>query len=561
MLGMQTQARADDDALRRWSYQSWSAEAGLPQLSVNHMQYGSDRRLWIATENGLARFDGGDFDVFRRDQVAALGSNWITRLQTGVAGEVWIGTKRNLARFSNGEFEAFELPETGPVVALALDREGVLLVGGSGLFRQSGDGFTVDARWTGPVGSLLGIEGGVWVAAPTGRLELHRGTTSVRINVPDSLIINALAVDPGDPASPWIGSNLGLHRVNGSELANVVIDQRMSEINALAVDQHGALWIASRDRLIRRSRQGAIELVTENDPRSFPWVVSLLNDDDGMWLGSHQHGMRYTWPNENHAYSVADGLGSAQVWTMVNYQGQLLVGNKANQRLHGMNQELVTASITDSLTGLHNRRNLKDRIEPLLERLSNTKHDQVEPVMGLILIDIDHFKRINDAYGHAVGDAVLVAVASAIGAATDADDLRLRWGGEEFLVVKPLTSMRELSVQAERVRKAIEAVAVEPLAGGEVCASVGYTGHAISNAAATFLDWQKALSLADYALYGAKTAGRNRGAAIELLDPDLFNSELALSAEQIRDWIAQGQARLHLHDDFVVSSTPADKQR
>jgi diguanylate cyclase (GGDEF)-like protein len=154
-----------------------------------------------------------------------------------------------------------------------------------------------------------------------------------------------------------------------------------------------------------------------------------------------------------------------------------------------------TESVLDGLTGMLNRRALAARIAELDEQARLTR----EPV-GVVVGDIDHFKRINDEHGHARGDAVLVDVAYALRKQLRAFDLAYRVGGEEFLVLLPGGTLEESVALAERLREAIE---VRPYAGITVTMSFGVACTGGTRAVAD------AMLAADTALYGAKRAGRN----------------------------------------------------
>lgn len=162
----------------------------------------------------------------------------------------------------------------------------------------------------------------------------------------------------------------------------------------------------------------------------------------------------------------------------------------------GQRLSLEHLAHTDPLTGVPNRRALYREIEDLLEgtRLG---------VGGcLILLDVDHFKRINDTFGHNVGDDVLVRLAALIWADLRDDDTVGRWGGEEFLITLPGLSLELGEHVAERLRGELEGQMLSH--GKSVTASFGVTCCRSSD------DLQSCTARADRALYSAKTAGRNR---------------------------------------------------
>jgi len=164
-------------------------------------------------------------------------------------------------------------------------------------------------------------------------------------------------------------------------------------------------------------------------------------------------------------------------------------------------EEATRLSITDGLTGLWNRRLFDLRINEELQRAIRFQ----EP-FGLLLVDLDHFKRVNDRYGHQAGDAVLIELARRLTDATREVDVVTRFGGEEFALILPKTPVQGTMRLAAKVR---EVVAEEPFAAGNaaipITVSVGaaaYPDHGLSGA--------ELLAAADAALYRAKANGRDR---------------------------------------------------
>jgi diguanylate cyclase (GGDEF)-like protein/PAS domain S-box-containing protein len=167
---------------------------------------------------------------------------------------------------------------------------------------------------------------------------------------------------------------------------------------------------------------------------------------------------------------------------------------------HINTQELIDAALTDPLTGLHNRRGLEGRSEAIHFRPGGAPVTQV-----WIMVDIDHFKRVNDTYGHEAGDEVLKAVAEALRSTARGADIVARFGGEEFVLVLPDTSA-DLAIRiAERLRLAIEALSTNVEGQAiRVTASFGVAQRAAQESQLEVLE------RADAALYASKKEGRNR---------------------------------------------------
>jgi len=166
-----------------------------------------------------------------------------------------------------------------------------------------------------------------------------------------------------------------------------------------------------------------------------------------------------------------------------------------------MQSELSRVAHTDPLTGLPNRRAILQRFQEEVARASRHKER-----FAIALLDLDHFKRVNDTRGHAVGDEMLKAAAAAFTAAKRDEDVLARIGGEEFLVVLASCRTSEGAVQAaERMREALSRV--ELRAGGEPLRMTASGGVALYPDEGA--DWDSLFTAADRRLYAAKGAGRN----------------------------------------------------
>lgn len=173
------------------------------------------------------------------------------------------------------------------------------------------------------------------------------------------------------------------------------------------------------------------------------------------------------------------------------------------RRLRVFEQE----SITDPLMGIYNRRYLERRLADEVERAK-----RYGMPLSVLLIDIDHFKRVNDIYGHQVGDIVLEGMAQLIVTTLRTTDIVARYGGEEIMVIAPSTPVKTAENLAERLRKVVENSSYEiPI---ELDRDISALGVTVSIGVACFSqdtqDMQDLIQNADKALYRAKSEGRNR---------------------------------------------------
>lgn len=175
--------------------------------------------------------------------------------------------------------------------------------------------------------------------------------------------------------------------------------------------------------------------------------------------------------------------------------------SSAQTKLMVLASRLEKVSQTDDLTGLPNRRALRERLETEAVKMNRSGED-----FSLILCDIDHFKFINDNYGHAVGDEALRHLATCFQEIIRRYDLAARWGGEEFLLVLPNTSVTEAEIVAERIRTGI--------ASRLLCSSTGETIRLTISCGVCswkeFPELDELFKMTDHRLYRAKSGGRNR---------------------------------------------------
>jgi diguanylate cyclase (GGDEF)-like protein len=185
---------------------------------------------------------------------------------------------------------------------------------------------------------------------------------------------------------------------------------------------------------------------------------------------------------------------------------RMLALQRENLDLVVRNRALSEVSSRDTLTGLYNRWYVIEKIDTELNRA--LRHGSP---MSLLMLDIDHFKRINDTWGHAAGDEVLKSVGKMLRESCRVYDVPGRYGGEEFCIVLPETRMGNTAAVAERIRQRFESTHL-PCGDGEsvvITASIGIAGMD-EPASNDILSPAALIDRADRALYSAKSRGRNR---------------------------------------------------
>ncbi len=174
---------------------------------------------------------------------------------------------------------------------------------------------------------------------------------------------------------------------------------------------------------------------------------------------------------------------------------------RVSLQLHSALQMLAQKAMIDGLTGLYNRAFFDQRWQEEYERCTRQGH-----ALSLVMLDIDHFKQINDSYGHPAGDTVISGIAKKVMKEVRKSDIACRYGGEEYAIILPDTLPKDAEAICERIRMDCENTVWPNHPGRPVTISVGIAGTA-GGATLTADDWFK---LADRNLYAAKGNGRNQ---------------------------------------------------
>lgn len=243
-----------------------------------------------------------------------------------------------------------------------------------------------------------------------------------------------------------------------------------------------------------------------------------------LLIGDRLQGVMVIQSSRSHAY----GEREQRILRTLSAYGAIALDNAAAYRqlestlssLREAQARLEEVSITDPLTGLRNRRFLMQHIETdialVLRRYEQQADDPAQPgALGMDLVffmlDLDHFKSVNDRYGHAAGDRVLVQLRKRLLQVFRESDYLIRWGGEEFLLVARASDRADAAAIAERIRLAIANQAFE-LADGitltKTC-SIGFASFPFLPGNPRWLSWAQVVEMADQGLYLAKQGGRN----------------------------------------------------
>jgi diguanylate cyclase (GGDEF)-like protein len=246
-----------------------------------------------------------------------------------------------------------------------------------------------------------------------------------------------------------------------------------------------------------------------------------------------------------------------------NRELEALVAQRTHE-LADVNTRLMDLSVTDALTGMKNRRYLDlcmpEYMADALRRHESLSRTGVDPTrenadLLFFLLDLDRFKEINDRFGHAAGDRVLVDIHELLKTTMRDTDTLVRWGGEEFLLVARSSSRHEAAAIAERIRVAI---AGHPFIVGRrttslrLTCSIGFAPFPFLPLDRTRFGWQEVLDAADTCLYAAKHAGRNRTVGVisgNSRDPETLIQRIRQSLDGV---VASGEVTLATNGDATA---------
>ena len=237
--------------------------------------------------------------------------------------------------------------------------------------------------------------------------------------------------------------------------------------------------------------------------------------------------------------------------------------SERTQELAEANAKLETISQTDPLTGLRNRRFLAGQIEADLAFYDREKTRMVHvDALVFALLDIDHFKQVNDTYGHAAGDVVLQEISGVLTRLVRTGDYVVRWGGEEFLLIFRPIARENVPVLGERMCAAVASHVCDIGAGESlsVTCSIGIAEYPLFREENVGIEWEQMIELADSALYWVKANGRDGWAALRPTPSTDIDQVVAGLKEGADSLVASGQLTVITNKGPAASSSAPTRQ-
>ena len=493
----------------------------------------SQDRLWLGTSAGAYVLEEGRF---RPVNDALLSSVYVSFISELADGRMLLGTFQHGFAYEDGQGGWFKvLPEHGlpsaDVLFLAETPQGVFVSNFNGVYRldnqvlqqgavqaqiiidDSGSEAGIDGyRCCNGAGNSKGV---VWqdkLYLPTlnGMVSIDLPAVRPEIFTPTALIEQIVTNDRTLFAAPLLELAASERDLTVSFTAPVYYRPK-SLIFRYRLKGYQQEWIEVTDR-----RQA---FYTNLPAGKFQFQVQVRYQGEGGWseIAEQPLHIRAHWYEKPWFYAVILLLLAALAYLFYRLWLQRLARQQqrlelmvqertrqldaANQQLAALNQRLQQQSVTDALTGLHNRHYLQQRVEPLFAAARRQNR-----VLHCLLIDLDNFKQVNDVYGHQAGDALLQQMARLLQQLVRQSDHIVRWGGEEFLLI--LDSTEPPAQFLQRLFRAMQQTPwlQNELQAIKVSCSVGVVSYPFAENSQW--RWSQALALADKALYQVKAAGK-----------------------------------------------------
>lgn len=322
-----------DVPLRALVRDTYRDRDGLPQNAIRALLHGVTGELWVGTDEGLGRYDGGSWSQVDRRTEPGLTSDIVTSLAETRDGTMWVGTyDGGLVRRRAGRFEPVDVagaPEGLRVTALAADREGGLWVAShAGVFHLAGGrlrAYTMAQGLPDDRASAVAVDrdGTAWVSLRRGVARVVDGRVEAGPPELAGVATNCLQADPS--GGVWLGTaDRGVAHVGPAGVTFTGPAQGLpsATVTSLALDREGALWVGTQTSGLARLRAGRVERLSARDGLAGGWISGLLEDREGsIWVGTQDAGLIRLRQADFLTLGAAEGLSSDAVESILQTRG------------------------------------------------------------------------------------------------------------------------------------------------------------------------------------------------------------------------------------------------
>jgi diguanylate cyclase (GGDEF)-like protein len=527
----------------------------LANGSVLSIREDSQGRLWFGTDVGLQLYhpDSDDFSLY--DTRQGFADPGIRAILEDHQGNLWLGTNNGVVRFNPDSlavknFSRFNGELIGGIAtgAALVTSTGAMAFGTrNGLYL-----FDVDRLQSNNIAPHIALT------------DFRLFTEKVPINGPHQLLTKAIsqtqsitldytqsmlsfsfaALNYRDPEK-----NLYAYKLEGfDDQWREVGNQRSALYTNLPAGSYQFRVKASNNDGIWNEEGRSIQLVILPPPWKTWWAYSIYTV---LTLGLVLLFVR----SQQQKVTVARNLSRELEVKVAERTAEL---QTKHSELEGAYAQLEAISLSDPLTGLSNRRYLQKLMPMDAAKVQReysatfTKAPRKQPTADLtfFLLDIDHFKMVNDVYGHDAGDQLLIQLSALLTHTCRESDCVVRWGGEEFLLVSRFAERTDAPLMAERIRTAIERASFKLPDGSELkkTCSIGFACFPFLCAQPLALSWEQVINIADRALYAAKKSGRNCSVGLESKPHTRHDNLYQHIASDLNALIDQGELNVIVQD-------------
>jgi ligand-binding sensor domain-containing protein/signal transduction histidine kinase len=356
------EALTAETPLAQYSHSVWSTENGLPQNTVRAIVQTRDGYIWLATDDGLVRFDGIRFVTFDRQNTSAMKSSVILSLFEDPSGALWVGTDGGLLRYEDDRFVAYTTKDglaNDRVTAIASDREGRLWAATPGGLSRAQDGrfvtyTTNNGLPSNSVGALFADSRGNLWASTTGGLVRFAGEKVTTYTMTDGLPrngVNAIYEDRGGEL--WFATPGGLARFTNERFVEFTTANGLASnmIWTMRQDREGNFWVGTDGGLSRLTKSG-VKTFTTTDGLANNSVYSIVEDREGnLWLGT-PGGLSRMRAGRLSSYTARGGLSSDGVLAILeDREGNLWVGTESGGLNLFRDKKFTNVTAADGLAG------------------------------------------------------------------------------------------------------------------------------------------------------------------------------------------------------------------
>ena len=360
-LSLNAQALEPSRSIRQYAHDFWTSDDGLPQNYIGAITQTDDGYLWLATQQGLVRFNGTSFRVFDQWNTPEIKAIAIQALYKSQNGTLWIGTRGGgLTRLKDGKFKTYTSRDglsSDFISSLCEDKKGNLWIGtedGNLSIMKDGKFFTVNSKSDFSIINYINRDnkGNMWIATNKGLAKYSEGELLL-YSTADGISGNRVkTVYEDSSGNLWIGTEgEGLNRFRDGKFEHFTTRTGLCNDVVISVfeDRAGYLWIGTRGGLTR-FKEGKFESFTTKDGLSSNSLTSLYEDHEGsLWIGTH-NGLNRLKDSKVVTYNTENGLPNDFVWSIFEDSKQnIWIGTHGSGLVKLKNGKIESFSVKDGL--------------------------------------------------------------------------------------------------------------------------------------------------------------------------------------------------------------------